>query len=163
MTREERRRLLLEFKMDPQGFAERAYNAVLKKDSKFLAEIGEALESIDPTLGSDDFQPFHERVAAAYAKLFVKHWLKVDPLAVVMDFLMNELPQIRPVLFVQAGNVVSVDVGEVGFRHGSCIRVPSRFLPQSRATQKFCNRDPNLRKRSGHVPPFVKKRILFDA
>src|ERR1700736_6415391 len=71
-----------------------------------------------------------------------------------MNFLMNELPQIRPVLFVQAGNVVSVDVGEVGFRHGSCTHVPSRFLPQSRATQKFCNRDQNLRKRSGHVPPF---------
>src|SRR5215212_4065758 len=42
-----------------------------------------------------------------------------------MNFLMNELPQIRPVLFVQAGNVVSIDVGEVGFRHGSCTRVPS--------------------------------------
>src|SRR5271165_435146 len=66
-----------------------------------------------------------------------------------MNFLMNELPQIRPVLFVQAGNVVSVDVGEVGFRHGSCTHVPSRFLPQSRAPQKFCNRDQNLRKRSG--------------
>src|SRR5580693_2820230 len=71
-----------------------------------------------------------------------------------MNFLMNELPQIRPVLFVQAGNVVSVDVGEVGFRHGSCTHVLSRFLPQSRATQKFCNRDQNLRKRSGYVPPF---------
>src|SRR6202011_2382218 len=72
-----------------------------------------------------------------------------------MNLIMNELPQIRPVLFVQAGNVVSVDVGEVGFRHGSCTPVPSTFLPQSRATQKFCNRDQNLRKRSGHVPPFV--------
>src|SRR5258705_10177035 len=76
-----------------------------------------------------------------------------------MNFLMNELPQIRPVLFVQAANVVSVDVGEVGFRHGSCTCVPSRFLPQSRATQKFCNRDQNLRKRSGHVPPFVTEPV----
>src|ERR1700730_1969053 len=47
-----------------------------------------------------------------------------------MNFLMNELPQIRPVLFVQAGNVVSVDVGEVGFRHGSCAYVPSTSYPK---------------------------------
>jgi hypothetical protein len=33
---------------------------------------------------------------------------------------MNELSQLRPVLLVQAGNVVSVDVGEVGFNHGNC-------------------------------------------
>jgi hypothetical protein len=33
---------------------------------------------------------------------------------------MNELFQLRPVLLIQAGNVVSVDVGEVGFNHGNC-------------------------------------------
>ena len=33
---------------------------------------------------------------------------------------MNELSQLRPVLLVQAGNVVSVEVGEVGFKHGNC-------------------------------------------
>ena len=33
---------------------------------------------------------------------------------------MNELSQLRPVLLVQAGNVVTVDVGEVGFNHGNC-------------------------------------------
>src|SRR5262245_58511813 len=30
---------------------------------------------------------------------------------------MNELPQVRPILFVQAGNVGSVNVGEIGSRH----------------------------------------------
>ena len=43
-----------------------------------------------------------------------------DPLTVVVHFIMNELFQLRPVLFIQAGNVVSVDVGEVGFDHGNC-------------------------------------------
>jgi hypothetical protein len=33
---------------------------------------------------------------------------------------MNELSELRPVLLVQAGNVVSVDAGEVGFNHGNC-------------------------------------------
>ena len=32
-----------------------------------------------------------------------------DPLAVVVNSLVNELPEIRPVLFVQAGDVVPVD------------------------------------------------------
>ena len=38
-----------------------------------------------------------------------------------MDHLIiDELSQPRPVLPVQAGNVVPVDVGEVGFDHGNC-------------------------------------------
>jgi WD40 repeat protein len=32
----------------------------------------------------------------------------------------DELSPLRPVLLVQAGNVVSVDVGQVGFNHGNC-------------------------------------------
>ena len=47
-------------------------------------------------------------------------------------------------------NVVVLDKRDVGGGNTS-----ARFLPQSRATQKFCNRDQSLRKRSGHVPPFV--------
>ena len=43
-----------------------------------------------------------------------------DPLTVVVHVIMNELFQLRPVLLIQAGNVVSVDVGEVGFNHGNC-------------------------------------------
>jgi hypothetical protein len=39
-------------------------------------------------------------------------------LTVVAHFIMNELFQLRPVLLIEAGNVVSVDVGEVGFNHG---------------------------------------------
>jgi hypothetical protein len=31
---------------------------------------------------------------------------------------MNEPTQVRPILFVQAGNVFSIDVGEVVLRHG---------------------------------------------
>src|SRR5438132_11655437 len=42
-----------------------------------------------------------------------------DPLTVVVHFIMNELFQLRPVLLIQAGNVVSVDVAEVGFNHGN--------------------------------------------
>jgi hypothetical protein len=38
----------------------------------------------------------------------------------VDHFIMNELSQLRPVLLIQAGNVVSVDVGDVGFNHGNC-------------------------------------------
>ena len=34
-----------------------------------------------------------------------------------MDFVMNELSQAGPVLFIKTGNVVSVDVGELGFSH----------------------------------------------
>ena len=41
----------------------------------------------------------------------------------------------------QAGNVVSVDVGEVGFRHGSCTHVPQGSYRKVGRTQKFCNRD----------------------
>src|SRR5207248_6219523 len=41
-----------------------------------------------------------------------------DPPTVVDHFIINELSQLRPVLLIQAGNVVSVDVGEVGFHHG---------------------------------------------
>jgi hypothetical protein len=37
-----------------------------------------------------------------------------------MNFLMNELSQMGPVLFVQAGDVASVDVGKVVFSHGNC-------------------------------------------
>jgi hypothetical protein len=33
---------------------------------------------------------------------------------------MDELSQLRPVLLVQAGNVVSVDIGEAGFNHREC-------------------------------------------
>src|SRR5208337_4547680 len=40
-----------------------------------------------------------------------------DPLSVVAHFVMNELLQFRPVLLVQAGDVVPVDVGEIGFHH----------------------------------------------
>ena len=40
-----------------------------------------------------------------------------DPLTVVVNFIMNESFQLRPVLLVQAGNVVSVDIAEVGFDH----------------------------------------------
>src|ERR1700674_2898928 len=32
---------------------------------------------------------------------------------------MNELFQIRPIL-IQAGHIVSIDAGEVGFNHGGC-------------------------------------------
>src|ERR1700733_4537866 len=67
-----------------------------------------------------------------------------------MNFLMNKLPQIRPVLSVEAGNVVSVDVGEV-CRHGGCTDFCSRFLPHSRATQSFCNRDKDALQ-FGHLP-----------
>src|ERR1700744_3616533 len=79
-----------------------------------------------------------------------------------MNFLMNELPQIRPVLFVQAGNVVSVDVGEFGFRHGSCTHVPSRFLAQSRAMQKFCNRDQNLGTKRSRLAIGDPELVMID-
>jgi len=36
---------------------------------------------------------------------------------------MNELPQMRPVFFIQAGNVALTDVGDVGFGHGLVPRV----------------------------------------
>jgi hypothetical protein len=35
-------------------------------------------------------------------------------------------------------------------------QVPSRSLTQNRATHKFCNRDQNLRIRSGYVPPLTQ-------
>jgi hypothetical protein len=43
---------------------------------------------------------------------------------------MNELLQLLPVLLIQAGNVVSVDLGEVGFNHGnfSCASAAYRVL-----------------------------------
>jgi hypothetical protein len=38
----------------------------------------------------------------------------------VARLIMNELSEPPPVLFVQASNVVSVNVGEVSFIHGNC-------------------------------------------
>src|SRR5207245_9583945 len=55
-----------------------------------------------------------------------------DLLTVVVHFIMNELFQLRPVLFIQAGNVVSVDVAEVGFNHGNFPCASTWSLLQSR-------------------------------
>ena len=90
MTRQERLRLLLELKMDPQGFEKRAHEAISKllelktnppelldgsapereaifKDNwQFLAQVLE-------TLKSKEFVPFHEKVAAAFVWLFAAH------------------------------------------------------------------------------------------
>jgi hypothetical protein len=74
MTREEQRRLLLQWKMDPHGVAQRAEEATFKSDSRFLIELGEALKSVDPAVGSEpEFQPFYERVWIALGKLLLKH------------------------------------------------------------------------------------------
>jgi hypothetical protein len=45
---------------------------------------------------------------------------------------MNELFQLRPVLLIQAGNVVSVDIAEVGFNHGNFPCASTWSLLQSR-------------------------------
>ena len=80
MNRGERRRLLLELKTDPQGFGERANEAIFKGDGKFLVKVTELMKSIeiDSQTGfmksiASEFRLFHERVAAAYVKLFLKH------------------------------------------------------------------------------------------
>ena len=94
MTRQERLRLLLELKMDPQGFEKRAHEAmsklleletnppelderareereaIFKENWQFLAQVLEALKS-------KGFMPFPEKVAAAYARLFPVHGLNV--------------------------------------------------------------------------------------
>src|SRR6516164_4567378 len=54
-----------------------------------------------------------------------------DLLSVVVHFMMNELFKPRPVLFIKAGNVVSVDVGYVCFNHGICASA-SRLCPSWR-------------------------------
>src|SRR5206468_12627279 len=74
-----------------------------------------------------------------------------DPLAVVVHFIMNELFQLRPVLLIQAGNVVSVDVAEVGFNHGifpvllhgPCCKVGQGEVPQPRIASPKSNRAPS--------------------
>jgi hypothetical protein len=70
MTREERQRLRLEWKMDPQGFAQRVEKAVLKEDWQFVRQASEVLKP-------KEFIPFREKVAAAYAQLFPAHGLNV--------------------------------------------------------------------------------------
>src|SRR5882724_5577856 len=55
-----------------------------------------------------------------------------DPLTVVVHYVMNELFQLRPVLLIQAGNVVPVDVAEVGFNHGNFPCASTWSLLQSR-------------------------------
>jgi hypothetical protein len=80
MTRKERRALLLEFKMDPQGFADRAYNAALIGDWEFLAKAGEALQPRGP-----EFPTFNERIQAAFAKLFFLHGPNQVSLAMIRE------------------------------------------------------------------------------
>src|SRR5256885_16933637 len=66
-----------------------------------------------------------------------------DPLTVVVDFIMNELFQLRPVLLIQAGNVVSVDVAEVGFHHGNFPCASTCSLLQSRTRLRFAVKNSN--------------------
>src|ERR1700736_989599 len=47
-----------------------------------------------------------------------------------MNLLVDELPEMRPVLSVQAGEIVAVDGGEVGVRHGGCTRIPPKASPR---------------------------------
>jgi hypothetical protein len=41
-------------------------------------------------------------------------------------FIINELFEHLPVLLIQAGDVISVDVGEAGFNHGNCPYLSAR-------------------------------------
>src|SRR3954465_14406293 len=72
---------------------------------------------------------------------------------------MNELAQHRPVLLVQAGNVVSIEVGKVGFGHGnalpflrgcSCLRVGKA----KRAHHPLTTRKWWARRKVGLSPPY---------
>ena len=44
---------------------------------------------------------------------------QADPPAIVDRFVVHELPELRPILAVQAGDVVAVDIGEIDFGHGN--------------------------------------------
>src|SRR5439155_15073601 len=85
-----------------------------------------------------------------------------DPLAVVVHFIMNELFQLRPVLLIQAGNVVSVDVAEVGFNHGifpvllhgPCCKAGQGEVPQPRIASLKSNQAP-----SRHSSPSRKAKL----
>src|SRR5262249_31208730 len=57
-----------------------------------------------------------------------------DAPPVVDHFIMNEPMQIRPVLLVQAGNVVTVDAGEIVLRHRHRACVSTRPLLRSSAS-----------------------------
>src|SRR6266404_1496158 len=50
-----------------------------------------------------------------------------------MNFLVNELPEVRPVLSVQAGNVAAVDGGEVGVGHGGGSQCSFKASPRPSA------------------------------
>src|SRR5258706_2710927 len=58
---------------------------------------------------------------------------------------MNELFQIRPVLLIQAGNIVSIDAGEVGFNH----------LGAAPHDAQSCPVVERLKGRRGQVLPFA--------
>jgi hypothetical protein len=81
MSRKERRRrrqlLIFRWRTDPQGVAERAFEAVLNpnpQNARFLADLGEALAWIRPD-GSlkPDVPQFHEQVESALGKLLLEH------------------------------------------------------------------------------------------
>src|SRR5947208_295067 len=86
-----------------------------------------------------------------------------DPLAVVVHFIMNELFQLRPVLLIQAGNVVSVDVAEVGFNHGifpvllhgPCCKAGQGEVPQPRIASLKSNQLPRAIRRRLEKPSFA--------
>ena len=65
---------------------------------------------------------------------------------------MNELFQLRPVLLIKAGNVVSVDVGEVGFNRGNC----SCASTIKKHEIKFCTQKAAL----SHLP--AAKTLITD-
>ena len=102
MTQQERRRrrqrLILHWKMDPQGLAQevsqivqqasQAYEAVLKPDPEFLIELGKKLTDLGKNLtdlglalawlgpdgkGKPENLQFHEQVESAVVKLLKEH------------------------------------------------------------------------------------------
>src|SRR5690242_14336989 len=59
-----------------------------------------------------------------------------DPLIVVDHVLVDERVQTSPVLPVQTGDVISIDIGQVSFRHDDC---PCRLGRLARARERWCS------------------------
>src|SRR5262249_26983442 len=66
------------------------------------------------------------------AKISLEHLAiagQANSLAVVMNVLVNELAEVRPVLLVHAGDIVAVDFGEAGLSHHGSLSFRARESP----------------------------------